>query len=133
MATCDHPSELAYRIAYPNVQRFGLRIDPRIERLPAQEERKLPVPSSLQGNEVGNIVYFIEPRPRNPWAAIGSLTFLSLGLLALIVIPLLHTDPLPKRETLTMLYLQPPSAAGSNATKLQAPKPMSTYLSLIHI
>ena len=28
-----------------------------------------------------------------------------------IVIPLFHTDPLPKRETLTMLYLQPPSAA----------------------
>ena len=26
-----------------------------------------------------------------------------------------------------MLYLQPPSAAGSNAPKLQAPKPASTY------
>ena len=26
-----------------------------------------------------------------------------------------------------MLYLQPPSAAGSNATKFQAPKPASTY------
>ena len=48
-------------------------------------------------------------------------------LLAVVVIPLFHTDPLPKRETLTMLYLQPPSAAGSNATKLQAPKLASTY------
>ena len=128
MATCDHPSELAYRIAYPNVQRLGLRINPRIERLPAQEERKLPVPSSLQGSEVGSIVYFIEPRPRNPWAVIGSLSFLSLAVLALIVIPLLHTDPLPKRETLTMLYLQPPAAAGGNFTKFQAPKLASTYI-----
>ena len=127
MATCDQPSELVYRLPYPSLQRPGLRIDPRIARLPGQEERKLPVPSSLQGNEVGNIVYFIEPRPRNPWAAIGSLTFLSLAMLALIVIPLLHTDPLPKREMLTMLYLQPPAAAGGNLTKLQAPKLASTY------
>jgi periplasmic protein TonB len=126
MATCDHPSELVYRIAYPNVQHLGLRIDPRIERLPTQEERKVPVPSSLHGDEVGNIVYFIEPRPRNPWSVIGSLTFLSLAVLALIVIPLLHTDPLPKRETLTMLYLQPPAAG--NRTKFQAPKLASTYI-----
>jgi protein TonB len=45
-------------------------------------------------------------------------------LLALVVIPLFHTDPLPQRETLTMLYLQPPASAG-NATKLRAPTPPS--------
>jgi protein TonB len=127
MATCDHPSELAYRIAYPSLQRPGLRIDPRIAALPAEEEKQLPVRSNLQGKEVGDIFYFIEPRPRNPFAASGSMVFLSLLLLALIVIPLYRTVPLPKRETLTMLYLQPPPAAGSNATKFQAPKPASAY------
>jgi len=127
MATCDHPSELVYRIAYPSLQRPGLRIDPRIAALPAEEEKQLSVRSNLQGKEVGDIFYLIESQPQNPWAAIGSLAFLSLAVLALIVIPLLRTEPLPKRETLTMLYLQPPSAAGSNATKLQAPKLTSTY------
>jgi len=104
-----------------------LRIDPRKTALPAEEEKQPPVRSSLHGKEVGDIFYLIEPRPRNPWAAIGSLAFLSVILLALIVIPLVHTDPLPKRETLTMLYLQPPPAASSNATKFQASKPASTY------
>jgi protein TonB len=92
--------------------------------LPTEEEKQLPVRSE---QELGDIFYFIEPRPRNPWAASGSLAFLSLLLLALIVIPLFHTDPLPKRETLTMLYLQPPPAAGGNAAKFQAPKLVSTY------
>jgi len=126
MATCDHPSELVYRIAYPSLQRPGLRIDPRIAALPAEEGKQLPVRSNLEGKEVGDIFYLIESRPRNPWAAIGSLASMSVLLLALIAIPLFHTDPLPKRETLTMLYLQP-QTAGGNATRLQAPKPASTY------
>jgi periplasmic protein TonB len=125
MATCDHPSELVYRIAYPSLQRPGLRIDPRIAALPAEEEKQLPVRSNLQGKEVGDIFYLIESRPRNPWAAIGSLAFLTVLLLALIVIPLFLTDPLPKRQTLTMLYLQPPPAAAGNATKLRTPTPPS--------
>jgi protein TonB len=54
--------------------------------------------------------------------------FQSLVLLTLIVAPLYRTIPLPKRETVTMLYLQPPSAAGSNATKLRAPMSVSTYV-----
>ena len=128
MATCDHPSDLVHRIAYPTFERPGLRIDSRVAALPAEEEKQLPVRSNLQGKEARR--HFLsrsKSRPRNPWAAIGSLVFMSVLLLALIVIPLFHTDPLPKRETLTMLYLQPPSAAGSNAMKFQAPKPASTY------
>jgi periplasmic protein TonB len=127
MATCDHPSELVYGIAYPSLQRPGLRIDPRIAALPTEEEKQLPVRSNPQGNEVGDIFYFIEPRPRNLFATSGSLAFLSLLLLALIIIPLFHTDPLPKMQTLTMLYLPPAPAAAGNATKLQAPAPPSTY------
>jgi protein TonB len=97
--------------------------------LPAEKEKQRTVRSDLQGKEAGDIFYFIEPRPRNPFAASGSLALLSLLLLAFIVIPLYRTESLPKRETLTMLYLLPPSAAaaGSNAPKLQAPKASSTY------
>jgi protein TonB len=55
--------------------------------------------------------------------------FQSLVLLTLIVAPLYRTIPLPKRETVTMLYLQPPAAAaGSNATKLRATMSVSTYV-----
>jgi periplasmic protein TonB len=127
MATCNHPSDLVHRIAYPTVHRPGLRIDSWVPALPAEGEKQHPVRSNLQGKEVGDIFYLIESRPRNPWAAIGSLAFISVLLSALIIIPLFHTDPLPKMERLTMLYLQPPSAAASSATRLQAPKPASTY------
>jgi len=65
--------------------------------------------------------------PRNRWATVGSLAFELLFLLALVAIPFFHTDPLPKRERLTMLYLQPPPAAGGNAAKLLPSKPTSTY------
>ena len=57
----------------------------------------------------------------NPWATVGSLIFELLLLTAIVVIPLFHIDPLPKMETLTTLYLQPPPAASAKATKSQAP------------
>jgi protein TonB len=128
MATCDQPSELAYRIAYPSVQRLGLRIDPRIAPSPAQAERQLPVPSSQQEIEEGSLFREIESGAklkRNPWAGAGALALQGLILLAVVVIPLFHTDPLPKRETLTMLYLQPLPVAAGSATKLRAPTPPS--------
>jgi periplasmic protein TonB len=127
MATFDHPSDLVHRIAYPVVQRPGLRIDLRVPALEAEEGKHLPVRSNVQGKEPGDIFYFIEPRPRHAFAASGSLAFLSLVLLALIIVPLYHTDPLPKRQTLTMLYLQPPAAAAGPA-KFQAPRLESTYI-----
>ena len=126
MATCDHPSELALRLPYPNLHRAALKIDRRIAVLPAEEQKQHAVDPSREENEVEGIFYFVEPRPRNPWATIGSLLFLSFLMMASIVIPLLHTDPLPKRETLTMLYLQPPPAAAGSAIKFQAPKLAST-------
>ena len=55
-------------------------------------------------------------------AGTGALALQCLLLLAVVIIPLFRTDPLPKRQTLTMLYLQPPAAAGS-ATTLRAPIP----------
>ena len=127
MATFDHPSDLVHRIAYPTVQRSGPRIDSRVAALPAKEEKQAPVRSNLQGTEVGDIFYFIEPRPQNPWAAIGSLAFLSVLLLAILVAPLYRPIPLPKRHRVTMLYLQPPPVGG-NPTTFQAPMRASTYV-----
>src|ERR1700751_4577024 len=123
MATCDHPSDLVQCIAYPILQRPGLRIDLRVAALPAEEEKQLPVPSSQQGIEEGSLFREIESGAlgRNPLAGTGALAFQCLFLLAVVVIPLFHTDPLPKRETLTMLYLQSPPAATGNATRLRAP------------
>jgi len=126
MATCDHPSDLFDRVAYPSFGIPEVRTHSRRPALPSQEEQRLRVRANLQGKEVGDIFYFVEPRPRNPFAAFGSLVFLSVLLLAAIVIPLYQTLPLPKIQTLTTLYLQPP-VAGSNATKLRAPTPPSTY------
>lgn len=127
MATCDHPTNLVDRIAYPSRERYRARIKSRFPALPAEAERELPVGPSLQGNEVGNIFYVIESRPRNLWAVIGSLAALTVIVLALIVVPLLRTELLPTRQTLTMLYLQPPSAPGATATSFRAPTPKSTF------
>jgi len=131
MATFDYPSDLVHRIPYPTIQRPGLRIDLRVAALPAEEGNHAPIAPSRQGLEEGSLFREIESGAklgRNPLAGAGALALQCLLLLALIVIPLFRTDPLPKRGTLTMLYLQPPSAAGSNATTLQAPKLASTYI-----
>ena len=132
MATCDCPSDLVHRIAYPSLGRPGLRTDSQLPVLPPKKEQRSPASCSLQGVEAGDI--FRESliasgmsRRRNPWATVGALVFQLVLLLALVVIPLFHTDPLPKRETLTMLYLQPPPAAVGNPTKFQAPKSVSTH------
>ena len=132
MATCDHPSELVYGIAYPSLQRPGLRKDMPVPVSRAEDKARPAATSSLQGIEAGEVFHSLiasgNLRPRSRWAAVGSLVFQSLVLLTLIVAPLYRTIPLPKRETVTMLYLQPPSAAGSNATTLRAPMSTSTYV-----
>ena len=136
MATFDCPSDLVHRIAYPSLGRPGLRTDSRrLPGLPAEEEKRPSASSSLQGEEAGDIfseslIASGKSRPRNPWAAVGALAFQLLLLLALVVIPLFHTDPLPKREMLTMLYAPPLAAAASNATRLQAPTPAYTSKSI---
>jgi periplasmic protein TonB len=132
MATCDHPSDLVHRIAYPSLGRPELRTHWQLPALLPEEEKRSSASSSLQGVEAGDLfreslIASGKSRRRNPWATVGALGFQLLLLLALVAIPLFHTDPLPKRETLTMLYLQPPADAGGNATKLRAPKPASTY------
>ena len=105
----------------------------RLPALPPEEEKRPSATASLQGVEAGDIfseslIASGKSRPRNPWAAVGALAFQLLLLLALVVIPLFHTDPLPKREMITMLYAPP--LAASNATRLQAPTLVSTSKSI---
>jgi len=122
----DSLLESDHCLAYPATPRPRLRIDSRVAALPEHEKEQRPVSSSLREGDLfydSLAVSGAKSRPRNPWAAVGSVTLLSLLLLALVVIPLFHTDTLPKRETLTMLYV-PPAAAASNVTS--PPVPTST-------
>jgi len=119
----DSLLESDHCIAYPAFPRPRLRIDSRIAALPEHEKERRPASSSLQEWDLFHdslVVSGAKSRPRNPWAAVGSVSLLSLLLLALVVIPLFDTDTLPKRETLTMLYV-PPAAAASSVTRLPVP------------
>jgi protein TonB len=133
MATCDHPSDLMLRIAHPPVEKQGLRKDTRASAVPAENKARAAACSSLQGIEAGDVFHSLiasgNLRPRSRWAAVGAVAFQALVLVTLIVAPLYRTLPLslPKRERVTMLYLQPPAAAGGNTTKFQAPKLASAY------
>jgi protein TonB len=119
----DNISESDLCITYPALPRSRQRIDTRIAALPEDKKEQRPESSSLQEWDLFHdslVVSGAKPRARNPWAALGSVTLLSLLLLALVVIPLFHTDTLPTRETLTMLYVLP-AAAASNITRLSVP------------
>ena len=116
MATCiDHLSEIE----------AGLRV-------PAHGKEHFPFSSSLQGTKGDDCIFNsliasgVQPG-RNRWASFGAVVFQSLLLLATIVIPLFHTEMLPRRETLTMLYAPPAAASGFNATRIRTPMPTSTY------
>ena len=121
MATYNHASDLVLRIAYPTVPCAAWRVDPASAALPLGSEGQPVVYSSLQRKQVENIFYLAESRTLNPWAIVGSLAVISVFLLVLIAIPLFDTDPLPKRGTVTMLYLPAPPAGRVKATKFQAP------------
>lgn len=138
MATYNHPSDLVHRIAYPSSERPGLRNDSRVGSL-ANEENEQPISSNPEGTKKSDLIFHIliesgeKLTPRKPWATIGSLIFQLLLLMAIVVIPLFHSDPLSKRESLTRLYIQPPPAAGAQAAKIQAPpklRSMYTHTSI---
>lgn len=126
MGTYDYPTDLVHRIEYGRVPRPRRQIESRLAAAIVQEQK--PKIDRPDVKEVGEIFYLIERRPRNPWATLGSLTFLSILLLALLVIPLYRTVALPRPERLTMLYLQPPAAAGSSSVAVRAPISKSRYV-----
>jgi periplasmic protein TonB len=137
MAGCiqDH-SDLANWIAYPAVthpraanvvresQHWGDEQDLAASGL---QETKAEVPlfqDSLiaSGNNL--------PK-RNPWATFGSLAFQLLVLALLVLVPLFHTEILPKSEqVVTQLYLPPlpaaaPPPAAVNVAKPRTPTPVT--------
>lgn len=136
MATFDYPTDLVRRIPYPAFPGPRLRIDSRVAVFPAEGEEQPPVSSTLQGKKEDGWLFqdtLLESggksRPRNPWAAMGSLVFQLLVVAALIIVPLFHTEVLPKRETLTMLFVPPPAAASGVAT-YRVPTPAYTSTSV---
>lgn len=122
MATyTDRHPESDHYVSSAAFPRPRLRIDSRIAALPEHEKERRPASSVVEEWDLfqGSLVVSgTKARPRNPWAAVGSVTLLSLFLLAIVVVPQFHTDTLPERKTLTMLYV--PTAA-SSVTRLPAP------------
>ncbi len=125
-------SDIVHHIAYPAFPGPRLRTGSRVATFPAEGKEQRPISPSLQEGCLFHeslIVSGGKSRPRNPWAAAGSLAFQVLVVAALIVIPLYQRVPLPKREVLTMLYA-PSAAAASNVTTLRAPTPTYTPTSI---
>lgn len=132
MATCDHPSSIVHRIAYPSLEKQGLRTGSRVASFPAKEDQQLLIPSSQPGIE-SSLFREIETGARlqrNPLVAVGSLAFQLLVLMTLVVVSLYHMETLPKREVLTRLYLPLPATGGSSASRLQAPTSKFTPTSI---
>ncbi len=122
MATFDHPSGLLTGMAYRSPQIRVSRIDLQTGALSAREKKQHRLASAQQLAEEDKIFYQVESGVRrNHFAAAGSVTFQVIVLATLIVGPLLFTEVLPKREVLTQLYLQPPTAAGLTVPALRVP------------
>jgi periplasmic protein TonB len=122
-----------HRIVYPSAGSPWLQNDSRFASFPNEKIGRL-VSSNTEGTKQDDPIFhsLIESEktltPRNPWLTVGSLIFQSLLLMAIVVIPVFHTDPLPERETVTRVYLQPAPAASAKATKIPAPSKLrSTY------
>jgi len=121
----DNSSGPDRSIASPRPPRPQLRIDSWMLTLEVEkEERSVSVgPQKEELFHDSLVISGAKSRHLDPWAAVGSVALLSLVLLALVVIPLFHTEVLlPQRKTLTMLYV-PPAAAASNTS---LPVPTST-------
>ena len=125
-ATYDDNSSGSDRsIASSRPPRPQLRIDSWMLTLEDEkEERSVSVgPQKEDLFHDSLVISGAKSRHLDPWAAVGAVALLSLVLLALVVLPLFHTEVLlPQRKTLTMLYV-PPAAAASNTS---VPVPTST-------
>jgi periplasmic protein TonB len=131
----DNYSGSDHCIADPVFVASRLQIESRIAAFREHKKEQRPVSSSLQENNLFHDSLFAsgaKSRPRNPWAVVGSVSLLSLLLLALVVIPLFHTDTLPKPERLTMLYVLP-AAVGSNVTGPPVPRSSSRNTQTVRI
>src|SRR6266852_1647352 len=91
----DNHSESDHCIAYPAFPRPRLRIDSRIAAYPKEGKEQRPVSSTMQAINDDSRLFqdtLLESagksRSRNAWAAVGSLAFQLVLLVALVVIPL---------------------------------------------
>jgi len=119
----DNLSGSDHCIACATASRPQLRIDSWMVTLLEDKNEQCFTSFSQQEEDLFHdclVISGARLRPLNPWAAVGSGALLSLLLLALVVIPLFHTDALPARERLTMLYV-PPAGAASNVSRLSTP------------
>jgi protein TonB len=142
MAGCIHDhSELAYCVAYPTVHDLRIANVVRGLRHSDEEKKELAVPSGLQGTKPDGPIFasLIESggnlRRRNVWAAFASIAFQLVILALLVIVPLLHTNILPKREVVTLLYAPPAAAPAPVAlakTTPRTPTHMSTQISTPH-
>jgi len=119
-------SESDHFVTSPAVPRPRLRIDSWRETLREDEIEVRSLHFSVKEQDLFHdslVISGAKLRLLNPWAAVASVTLLSLLLIALVAVPLFHTAVLlPEHRTLTMLYL-PPTAAASNVKSLPAPPP----------
>ena len=127
MATYDHHSDLAHCIADPASSRSRLQTNSRIAAFAEKGKEQRPPSSTTKAlNDDPRLFQDTllesggKSRARNLWATVGTLAFQLVLLVAVVGIPLFHTDTLPKRETLTMLFV-PPRAAASGAPTFRAP------------
>jgi periplasmic protein TonB len=132
MATYDQQSDLAHCIAHPAFSKRRLGIDSRIAAYPKEGKELRLVSSTMQAiNDESRLFQDTllesagKSRSRSAWAAVGSLAFQLLLLVALVVIPLFHTETPPKRQKLTMLFVPPPAAA-SSVTTFRVPTPTTS-------
>src|SRR6516165_5965444 len=119
----DNLSGSDHCIACATASRPQLRIDSWMVTLLEDKNEQCFTSFSQQEEDLFHdslVISGAKLRPLSPWAAVGSVALLSLLLLALVVIPLFHTDVLPERRTLTMLYM-PPAAAVSNVGRRPTP------------
>jgi len=118
----------------------ALRIGARVPAFPPESGKQRSIAVRRQETNIDDCLFeeslIVSGRktpPRNLWAATGSLILQSLLLAGVIVIPLFHTDVLPKRETLTSLYLAPlpppppPPAANVARVRVSTPRIKPTY------
>jgi len=124
----DNLSGADYYVVTPAASRPQLRIDSWQVAILDDKKEQCSVPFISHEEDLFQdslVISGAKLRPLNPWATVGSMTLLSLVLLALVLIPLYHTEVLlPERRTLTMLYAPPAAAASSVAS---VPAPTSTF------
>lgn len=132
MAAYNQYSNLAHCI-YPCLSGKELPAVPRIAALPRKGKEQPRLRSTVRAIN-GDSRYYqptlldsgTKPGPRNRWALAGAVVLQMTVLAVMVISSLFHTEELPRRETLTMLFAPPPAAA-SAGMMAPAPSPKSTY------